>query len=244
MSRRRQIPLYTCGAAVCVLLILTACAQAQSAGPTTAANPTAANPNDPARLIGTWEGRGRTEEGLGETVVFQAGGTMAISSGLILNFQSRVIKDELVGMVESLSDIPREVHIRATGDRMTYTVAGTQQQWVRVGKATVGQPAWVGTWAFESAPPPRKSHRKYDGERMETEQLMRTNMRMAITPDGQGRLRFPMNTDTGAYVVQGNKLILQYAGRVVVVSWRLDGNTLFLQYQNRQGESAFDRVQP
>jgi hypothetical protein len=225
-------------AALCILLLIAACAQAQSPAPGPAAST-----NDPARLIGAWEGRDRSEEGLGETLVFQPGGALAITSGMMLNFQGRVVKDELVALVESLSNVPQEVHIRANGDHMTYTVAGAPQQWVRVGKALPNQPAWVGIWAFESAAPPRKSHRRYDGERMEIEQLMRTNMRMAITPDGKGRLRFPMNTDKGAYVVPGNKLVLQYTGRVSFVGWRLEDNTLFLKYPDRQTESAFDRVQ-
>jgi len=225
-------------AAGCILLLIAACAQAQSPAPGPATTT-----NDPARLVGAWEGRDRSEEGLGETVVLQPGGALTITSGMMLNFQGRVVKGELVALVESLSNVPQEVHIRANGDRMTYTVAGAPQQWVRIGKAVPDQPAWAGAWAFESAAPPRKSHRKYDGERMEIEQLMRTNMRMAITPDGKGRLRFPMNTQTGAYLVQGNKLVLQYSGQVSFVGWRLEGNTLFLQYPNRQAESAFDRVQ-
>jgi hypothetical protein len=228
--------LHSSRAALCILLLIAACAHAQSPGPATSAN-------DPARLIGAWEGRDRSVEGLGETVVFQPGGALTITSGMMLNFQGRVVKGELVALVESLSDVPQEVHIRANGDRMTYTVAGAPQQWVRIGKAVPDQPAWVGAWAFESAAPPRKSHRRYEGERMEIEQLMRTNMRMAITPDGKGRLRFPMNTDKGAYVVQGNKLVLQYTGRVSFVGWRLEGNTLFLKYPDRLTESAFDRVQ-
>jgi hypothetical protein len=193
-------------------------------------------------LIGIWEGRDRTEEGMGETVEFRAGGTLTVSSGMMLNFQGRVVKDELVALVESISNVPQEVHIRATGDRMTYTVAGAPQQWVRIGTAPAGQPAWVGLWAFESAAPPHKSRKRNDGERMEIEQLMRTSMRMAITPDGRGRLRFPMNAQNGAYTVDGNKLILQYGGHVSFTTWRLDGNTLFLLYPNGHAESAFDRV--
>ena len=107
-----------------VLLVFAGLATAQSSAP-----PPAGSTNDPARLIGVWEGRDRSEEGLGETVEFRAGGTLTVTSGMLLNFQGRVIKDELIAMVESLSNIPQEVHIRAAGDRMTYMVAGAPQQW-------------------------------------------------------------------------------------------------------------------
>jgi hypothetical protein len=217
------------------LLIFAVFVQAQSSPPP------AANPGDPARLIGVWEGRSRSEEDLGETVEFRAGGAMTITSGMMLNFAGRVLKDELVAVVESLSNVPQEVRIHASGDRMTYTVAGAPQQWVRVGKPLSGQPAWVGSWAFDSAPM-RKSHKRADGERMEIEQMMRANMRMVIAPDGKGRLRFPMSAQNGAYNVEGNRLILQYAGRVAVATWRFEGDTLFLVYVNSQTESAFDRV--
>ena len=38
------------------------------------------------------------------------------------------------------------------------------------------------------------------------EELMRESMRMAITPDGVGRLRFPVDTMIGAYSIQPGRL--------------------------------------
>ena len=219
------------------LLIFAVFAQGQSSLP-----PSTGSPGDPARLIGVWEGRDRSEDGMGETVEFRSGGALTISSGMMLNFQGRLVKDELVGMVESLSNVPQEVHIRATGDRLTYMASGVPQQWARVGTAPAGQPAWVGTWAFESAARPRKSTKRYESERKEVEQSMRTSMRMTITPDGKGRLRFPMNSQNGAYSVDGNKLLLQYGGRMSVTTWRLEGNTLFLLYPGGHAESRFERA--
>jgi hypothetical protein len=221
---------------VLVLVIVASAVAHAQAGPP----PAAASANDAARLVGVWEGRDRSEEGMGDTIEFRAGGTMTVSSGMMLNFQGKPVNDGLVAMVESVSGVPQEVRIRATGDRLSYIVGGVPQQWRRVDSPAAGQPAWAGVWAFESAAAP--GHKRHSREDHEVEQLMRTNMRMAIAPDGAGRLRFPMNNENGAYLVQGEKLVLQYGGRVFVPKWHIEGNTLFLQYPDRPAASAFDRI--
>ena len=222
----------------CVLLACPWSVEGQSAKPLVPATS-----GDPARLVGVWEGRERFEEDLGTTLVFYSGGAMAMASGVMTNFRGQVIKDELVAQIESLSGFPQQLRIRATGDRMTYIMGDVPQQWVRVGKAVAGQPAWVGTWAFDSVASSHKSRKHTDPERLETEQLMRSNMRMVISADGSGRLRFPVSGDNGTYTVQGIKLTMQYGGRVSIASWRIDGNTLYLLYPDRQTETAFDRIQ-
>jgi hypothetical protein len=207
--------------------------------------PAAKNTGNP--LVGSWEGRDRDSDGMGTTFVFGPRGTLEASRGLINNFQGQSQGAELIAQVRSAEGNMQQVHIHASAGNLTYATegGGAVQEWIRVGSAVAGQPAWAGAWAFDhlGPSPGKKKKMKIRGSGA-AQELMREGMRMIITPEGKGRLRFPVDSKIGAYVLQGdNRLVLQYEGRSLFMSWRLEGNTLYLLGEDAKRESAYDRVQ-
>jgi hypothetical protein len=180
------------------------------------------------------------------TLVFGPRGTLETTRGVINNFQGRVDGNKLVTQIVSADGKPQQLQIQASGDNLTYTAeGGVPQEWIRVGTAVAGEPAWVGAWAFDhlgSVPGKKQKKMKIRGSGA-AQELMRESMRMVIAPDGKGRLRFPVDSNIGAYALQPGRLILQYSGRSLFMTWRLEGNTLYLLGESAKRESAYDRAQ-
>jgi hypothetical protein len=215
--------------------------------PAPAQSPPAAKQSaNSALLVGAWEGRDRDADGMSLTFTFGPKGTLETTRGVITNFQGHPEGNDLVTQIFSAAGKPQAVHIHAAGDNLTYVAEeGFPQEWIRLGSAVAGAPAWVGAWAFDhlgTAPGKKQGKTKIRGGGT-IQELMRESMRMLITPDGKGRLRFPVDSNIGAYAVQPGRLILQYSGRSLFMNWRLDGNTLYLLGENAKVESAYDRVQ-
>ena len=207
--------------------------------------PGSANPPDAALLIGTWDGR--TPDGMGATISFHGDSSMTFSPGVMIDFTAKPQGDELVATVASPGAPSQSVRIRAEGDRLTYTASNAPaEHWARLGKAVAGQPPYAGKWAIDqSVPPPvdkKKKSKKADSTLSEMSEV-RNSMRMVITPEGKARLRVPARTDFGAYNVQGNKLLMQYGGKVWVATFRFDGGTLYLLRRGEAEEIAFERAQ-
>ena len=94
------------------------------------------------------------------TFVFGPKGTLESTRGLITNFQGRVDGADLVAQIASATGKPQEVRIHAEGDKLTYTVDGSPEEWIRLGGAIAGAPAWAGAWAYDHLGPPGKKQKK------------------------------------------------------------------------------------
>jgi len=207
--------------------------------------PASANPPDAALLIGTWDGR--TPDGMGATISFHDDSSMTFSPSVMIDFITKPQGDELVATVASPGAPPQSVRIRAEGDRLTYKASNAPPEyWARLGKAVAGQPPYAGKWAIDQSVPPavdkKKKSKKADYTISEMAEA-RNSMRMVITPEGKARLRIPMRIDFGAYNVQGNKLLMQYGGKVWVATFRFDDGTLYLLRRGEAEEVAFERTQ-
>jgi hypothetical protein len=198
------------------------------------------------RIIGTWEGQERAEGGLGAILSFRPDGTMTIASGMMLDLAGRIQGDELVATTVQERDSVREIRIRAAGDTLTYTQGNSPpQKWVRLGMPAAGQPALAGTWMIDpTMPAPRaKKKKKADADSDEIAQALRQSMRLVITPAGKVRFRALTHADGGTFTVQGSKLIMQYTGRVVVATFRFDGDKLYMAHPGDESERLFQRAE-
>lgn len=219
------------------LLLLAGVLLAQSGAPASVSE------RDAARLIGTWEGH--TPDGMSATISFRDDSNMTFSPGATVDFVAQPQGNELVATVAVPGVSSQLVRIRAEGDRLTYTaIEAPAQQWVRVGKAVAGQPAYVGKWAIDPFAPvqvdkKKKKKRQEDFPLISSE--VRTAVRLVITPEGKVRLRLPVRTDFGAFNVQGNKIIMQYGGKVWVAAFRFKGEELYLRFSGADVESEFER---
>ncbi|MFB3915642.1 MAG: hypothetical protein ACE14M_02865 [Terriglobales bacterium] len=206
---------------------------------------TAAQAPGQTSLIGNWELQGAREGGMGSVYTFRPDGALVITSSLMLDFQAQAKGDEVLARVAGEKGGAQSVRIRASGDSLTYLQKGQPQSWVRLGTPVPGQPAFAGLWAVDQSAPSER--RKND----EIAQLIRQNMRLKITPasasTGTGpewnvRIRCPIENSGGSYTVQGNRVVMMYNGKVLVATFRLEGNKLYLTRHGDNAQTVFERA--
>jgi hypothetical protein len=198
---------------------------------------------DATRLAGTWETP--AINGTVTTLYFQANGQLTVSSSAVQEFSTYRQADELVGIVRGSPEY--EVRLRITAGELTYTPAGAPpQRWVRLGQSLPGAP-FAGVWALApSELQPLKRKKRNQAKAASPYEFIppeiRANIRMLITPEGQVRIRMPLETHGGSYTIQGDKLILLYSGRVQVSAFRFEADALHLLAQGDAADTVFARV--
>jgi hypothetical protein len=173
----------------------------------------------PDGLVGVWESTARSKGGIGQVLEFLPDGTMSTHMTVLVDLRYRVEKDQVVlGDGGEGETLPLGTF---KADTWTIDVQGISIEKRRIGTATPGAPAIVGTWASDREGMDMKSYERYGA-------------------DGWLRLRVLLPGDrAGSYERKEDRLTLTADGASVSHTFTIKGDRLRLVTDDEEGEYRY-----
>lgn len=145
-------------------------------------------------LVGMWESQSVSQGGIGQALELRENGMFVQSTTVMVNSRYETSGDHLTVRTESPGPgETMEFTFHVTGNRLIETMpGGPPMPRERVGKAEAGEGSIVGVWS-SGDPTGMVGYEKY-------------------TPDGRMLFRLTMQTSTGCYRIEGDRLRLSGTG--------------------------------